>query len=439
MFVLSFKLNAQIIEYSFDYEPKNTISDIGILNNHARIIGTANYVADRNGNDCRAFYFDGKTYLTILNHPSLNFKNEFSVSVWLKLEDDELDWITLLCKGSNSLEDINSPSYRVQLTNLTASFNTASTKQIGNTNHSFENNKWFHLVTTFRYSDAVVYINGLKVVQYHIDAPLGINTSNLEIGRDVPGNTEYFIGTMDELKLFDKVLDANEVKNIYYEKNIANSSACPLPQKQTKQSQIKPKIQVDWDDFNDINTSNKVNPNLQVIAKPVSKNKLDINWDDFEPDSHKIDIKSITPPQIINNNLNEIDTTDKKIMKQLNIIDKFITNFDVLNITLHDHKRIDKDSINVYLNDLLIVENYELKSIKDKTVLQIPIEFIKPYQSIFLSLEALNFGNTGVALNTVAISIYDGNKTVLKEFNIKKLNKKVTLEIIHKPITNDNQ
>lgn len=440
-------INAQILEYSFDYEPNNIISDVGILNNHARIIGAPNYVSDRNGNDCRALYFDGKTYLTILNHPSLNFKSEFSVSVWLKLEDDELDWITLLCKGNNPFEDINSPSYRVQLTNVTASFNTASTKQIGNKNQSFENNKWFHLVTTFTYNEAAVYVNGNKSAHYYINAPLGFNNSDLEIGRDVPGITEYFIGTMDELKIFDKVLDDVEIKKIFNQSNAFNSSACQLT---TKQSKVQSSIEVDWDDFKDSDNSNKIDPSLQIFTKPTSKNEFDINWDDFEnfqeedtiiandwndfsPISPKIDINSVDTPKILKINLNDIDTADKKLIKQLNIKDKFITNFNVLNITLHDHKRIDKDSINVYLNNSLIVENYELKPITDKTVLQFPIEFLNANQSIFLSLEALNFGNTGVPLNTVAISINDGKNTVLKEFNIKKLNEKVTLEFIFKP------
>ncbi|MEP0862682.1 MAG: T9SS type A sorting domain-containing protein [Ignavibacterium sp.] len=37
----------------------------------------------------------------------------------------------------------------------------------------------------------------------------------LEIGRDVPGTTEYFYGKLDDIKIFNRALTYQEVKNLY--------------------------------------------------------------------------------------------------------------------------------------------------------------------------------------------------------------------------------
>lgn len=449
LFFLSFigyNVFGQLLEYSLDYEANNIISDVGVLNNHATIIGNKNFIEDRNGNDCRAFYFDGNTYLSIPNHNSLNFDLEFSISVWIMLEDDDLDWITLLCKGNNLDENFNSPSYRVQLTNTTVSFNAASTIEIGMVNQPFENNKWFHLVFSYSSNQVNIYVDGLKKYSYYISAPLGENLESLEIGRDVPGSTEYFIGTLDELKIYNKTLSSNEVYYLFKKKNTGSLNACPtstvstLPSSPTMTQQFnwdefkanrnQDSIKIDWSDFEELRlVENENNPNI------------DIDWEDFnseelEPNTKRTELKTEETSKIEVAKSQKLEARNiayKKKLAELNIQEKIITSSQALSITLYDHKKIDGDIANVYLNDSMIISNYKLKSITDKAVLQFPVKFTKPFQSNFISVKALNFGNTGVKLNTVAISIYDGNKVTLKKLDIRKLEEKVTLEILYKP------
>jgi hypothetical protein len=463
---------SQILEYSFDYESNNAISDVGILNNHAKIIGNENFVEDRNGDGCRAFLFDGNTYLSIPNDNSLNFDKEFSISVWIKLEQDKLDWITLLCKGGQNIENNNSPSYRVQLTNITASFNTKSTKDIGIVTQSFENDRWFHLVVSYSASQAIIYVDGLKRYSYFISAPLGKNFENLEIGRDIPGSTEYLIGTLDELKIFNKTLSSNEVAYIYKKSNTTNSSACPKTALSSPPSSSPPSQQFDWDvfeappvvststkkakdkakqtpDWDDFEVSEKKAP-IKIdwddfeelrIAENESNPNIDIDWEDFdweepELDTMRSELKAEETVKILvpkNQELEARNQAYKKKLAELNIQERVITSFKALIITLYDHKTIDGDTVNIYLNDSLIISNYELKAITNKAVLQLPVKFLKPFQSNFISVEALNFGSTGVKLNTVAISIYDGKEVTLKELDIRKIKEKVTLEILYKP------
>lgn len=465
MYILSINLiQAQVIDYSFDYENSGVITDLSKFGNNAIVFGNQIFEADRFGNACRAFYFDGSSFLSVLNNQSINFEDEFSVAVWLKLEQDKLDWITLLCKGDYTFEGLNSPAYRVQTTNFTASFNTQTTSQIGNIDFELDNEIWFHFASTYSSTEMDIYINGKKIYNFPIYSYLGSNNANLEIGRDVPGSEEYFIGTMDELKVFDKKLNETEILQLYKKQSNLASSACPT-YSYYLQNTLNENFDIDWNDFTtNEKLDTKINQfeidwNTFLSETNLNENTTNIDWNDFELlrsiESQLIETEHINLEEVLLTNskdsvidnqatiykltdkesekLEEANNVYKKLLVSLNIQDKFVTNLKNLSISLYDHKTIDGDIVNIYLNDSLVVSNYELKSISDKSIIQLPVSFLKAYQSNFISVEALNFGTTGAKLNTVAISIYDGKDVFFRELVIRKLNEKATLELTYKP------
>jgi len=186
--------------------------------NDAEVHGIPNFVENRFGVSCRALEFDGSLFLSIPDAVSINFQREFTVATWVLLPDSQgLQWITLLCKGESKIEGVSSPAYRLQLTSNTVSINTSSTRKIGRINQSFPENIWFHLGVTFHDGDATsnshleIFVDGQRISGYTMDIQLRTNRENLNIGRDIPGNTEHFLGALDDLRIYNEALQPAEI------------------------------------------------------------------------------------------------------------------------------------------------------------------------------------------------------------------------------------
>ncbi len=244
---LGVNVNAQyqVLHLKMDKEAARVVSDQSGQLNHAQLIGGLEFVPDRFGNECRALSFDGTGYLTIPHDPSLNLSNHFTAGAWLKLPAfsglPDVQWVTLICKGEKPIETDNSPAFRVQLTSVTSSVNTASTKTIGNIRQSFLTDEWFYFAVTYDGNQLIIYENGSEVGRFSLRDPIYPNREPLNVGRDIPGSTEFMVGLMDDLKVWDGVLSPSEIRKVYEDDSDRSlGSACltdeptasPLPEGQ---------------------------------------------------------------------------------------------------------------------------------------------------------------------------------------------------------------
>ena len=76
----------------------------------------------------------------------------------------------------------------------------------------FETGKWYHLVATFKRPELTTYVNGQKVGSARWDYPVGYKGA-LEIGRW--GGPSCHKGLIDEVKVFNRALSAEEVRASY--------------------------------------------------------------------------------------------------------------------------------------------------------------------------------------------------------------------------------
>jgi hypothetical protein len=51
---------------------------------------------------------------------------------------------------------------------------------------------------------------------------IALDTHNLEIGRDVPGVIEYFNGKIDDVRIYNREINAQEVMALFNEGNYQN-------------------------------------------------------------------------------------------------------------------------------------------------------------------------------------------------------------------------
>jgi hypothetical protein len=171
----------------------------------------ATLCADRFGVPNQAYYFNGQSYLgsavsplsqvsnwtvTAWIHPTLFPQNSEAVCVGydFQLSGDELagDGYSIGVAG-NQLSTVYPPA----LFDF-SSFSPLST------------NEWYQVVTTFEVNTSFMYLDGDQATNH---SPFPLEPSSFEIGSGGPSH--YFIGAVDDVRVYNRVLSASEVAQLY--------------------------------------------------------------------------------------------------------------------------------------------------------------------------------------------------------------------------------
>lgn len=440
--------------------------------------GNLQFVPDRFNNDCRALFFDGNSsFLSVPHERSLNMSS-FTVSAWLKLPTigmDELQWITLICKGENPTEDDYSPAYRAQLTSYTASVNTASTKSVGTINQTFPESSWFHMAMTYDGQQMTIYRNGVEVDKFYAGDQISNNSEPLNIGRDIPGNKEYFEGTMDDLKLFPSVLSRTQIARLAADQSDSGlGSACPSPATPTPPTQPQPRTPVasqpptstqpvpDFSGYSErpatpatpatpppsqpvVQTAPPVSrpvpttPPTPVQQRPPSPQQAPPSQPTSQPDPTPppVVIASPATPAIVlppGSTNGRIETSGQPIPRSPLIQQRKKITEPEITLFLYDHRAIDHDTVDIYLDGILVLSRYELQRFDRATSVHLPLTFLQENDVHEISLVAINFGTAGTKENTIGIVIDSPSGELLREqLIIKRLRKPVGIKLVYKP------
>jgi hypothetical protein len=196
----------------------NTNDESGNLNHGTGFNLTL--VADRFGIEDRAYDFN-IAYVSIPSSESLESPTtELSMVAWIYREPSATFSPVLMKSGSSS----NAFQYRMHITangigsSINDWFNGVSSGV------PISSDKWHLIVVTMK--DGVIkgYFDGFLI---DTDVMSGIttivlDTHDLEIGRDVPGAIEYFNGKIDDVRIYNREINAQEVLALFNENNYQN-------------------------------------------------------------------------------------------------------------------------------------------------------------------------------------------------------------------------
>ncbi len=215
-----------ICHYKFDNNPNDNSSN----NNNGKIEGNVTATENRFGIKCTAYKFDGKTgYIKISDNKALEkIKNILTITVWAKLDPQSKDkWFSICCKADTKNENFSSPHFRLQLSEKQFSLSTFITTE---NKQTFDKGKWYFLAVSVSETNEKLYINGNLVLNKKLEEKLEPNKQALLIGRDMPGKDEFFHGSMDDLRIYDKELSEKEINKIFKDKSDKNiKSPCASP------------------------------------------------------------------------------------------------------------------------------------------------------------------------------------------------------------------
>ncbi len=205
-------------------------SDMSVFANHPSI-NTATLTTDRFGNANSAYSFNGNgSYMLVNNNPSINFNNTMSLCVWMK----PTGYYQGLCYNnvliSKAVTDNswgNQGNYSLRFADYVngCNFLKDTTKEYlygpdGGVclNQNIQTNRWYFVVFTTDGITCKTYINNkLSHTGAHPQGLTFTNQHNLRFGMfgDSINYPYYFKGLMDDIRIYNRSLDADEVGLLY--------------------------------------------------------------------------------------------------------------------------------------------------------------------------------------------------------------------------------
>jgi len=162
----------------------------------------------------RSFYFDGSNdYLTAGNSNSLNLSQTISLALWVYGDSSSSAWATIIKKQTGTdgfflqrRDALNTGHFRVD---TDAGFN-----QRKQSNADIYDDSWHHVCVILDHGSFTWYIDGELDQQGSYTEGSGFGSSaDYYIGNDT--STRYHKGYIDDIRVYNRVLNAGEVKALF--------------------------------------------------------------------------------------------------------------------------------------------------------------------------------------------------------------------------------
>jgi len=200
----NYTIESDMVGYwSFDEGSGDTAKDLTENNN----VGTLEFSYWTEGKYGYAVDFDGSNSVTVENSNSLN-PEEVSIEFWIKVIGSQEDKTIIEKEGSYGIS-FNKFGGKT-LSAYTSNMNENCMPQSG----SIDEDKWYHVVFTSDGTNHKLYINGSLENSTNCDAPIESNSNQLTIGTNST-KTNYFIGIIDDLRIYNRVLSEEEITTSY--------------------------------------------------------------------------------------------------------------------------------------------------------------------------------------------------------------------------------
>ena len=172
-----------------------------------------------------AYDFAGGDYIGFGDPDNLQLGSTGAISCWI-YSTNSANYRTIISKG-NSITGRN--GYEIyhdgfgNITGMLASGSAVAWITIG----GFAINEWVHIVFTWNATTAYIYRNALSPQSGSTVVPVS-DVYNLVIGESASNaGTDYFIGLIDEVGIWNRQLTGDEVTDLY---NSGNGLAYPFDQ-----------------------------------------------------------------------------------------------------------------------------------------------------------------------------------------------------------------
>jgi|Napbiome12C3dose_1001474.scaffolds.fasta_scaffold00057_2 hypothetical protein len=168
----------------------------------------------------KALVFDGTNDYISITDPgassALDMNGQITISTWIKTSGAN-NYAGIIHKSNNSstgyqLGMSTSSDIRADL------FKGTTYDNVSTSGLNVEDNLWHSIIATYDGSTAIIYVDGVKKASKAMSGYLQTNSNDnsaLLIGNDDGAASRYFNGSIDEVKVYNYALTADEVKQDY--------------------------------------------------------------------------------------------------------------------------------------------------------------------------------------------------------------------------------
>jgi len=200
----------------------NFEKDFNDKSNYKQNVSNTNVVltTDRYGSENSAAYFDGNSYLEVIDPTLMNFSKPFTVCTWVKINQVNYDntyagEMDLISRIRGAEPNISSFAFYIKYGKLRGEvYKYPNGAGLIETTTLLSDNEWTHVALVYDGAKLIIFKNGIEVISQNVNTP-DMSSLNLFIGRRAQGN-RYFTGYMDDIMVISKELDKvgiNEIMN----------------------------------------------------------------------------------------------------------------------------------------------------------------------------------------------------------------------------------
>ena len=198
--------NGLVAFYNFEDISTTTVTDLSGYGNHGAIKEATIVTSGRYG---KALSFDGVNDLVTINDSvSLDLSTGFTFEAWVKPVAIKRSCVVIF-KEQPSSSTYNLYAYE-DADLWGSSFNDGLNEHTVSGINALPINQWTHIVSTYDGTKLQLYKNGVLESSSAQSGPIKITEGVLQIG----GNSiwgEYFQGTIDEVKVYNRALTTTEI------------------------------------------------------------------------------------------------------------------------------------------------------------------------------------------------------------------------------------
>lgn len=194
-----------------------TIADTSGNNNNGTLVSSPTWQAETNCKSGSCLSFDASNYGTVNDSNSLDLKDKFTISLWMKSNSLIQTNRYLISKLNNSSSD-NVYSiiygYSANKVQFYASGNSYGYPS-SNSNITISDTNWHHIVYTYDGSVFNGYLDSVAITPVNVTSNLAQSTGTLKIA-SFNGTGYYFNGLLDDVRIYNRALSSAEVLSLYY-------------------------------------------------------------------------------------------------------------------------------------------------------------------------------------------------------------------------------
>jgi hypothetical protein len=210
--VWSFSSGGLVAWWKFDKGSGDVVVDSGPNHLDGAVLGNPSWVAGVLG---EALKFDGEgDYVDFGNDSKFNITDKITVAAWIKVDTFDCEWQAIFTKGDGS--------WRLQRNGTKDSIEFACTgafvpgalvgSLFGTVN--VNDGQWHHVAGTYDGSKICLYVDGSLDVSSEATGSIRINDYNVLIGANAEKPDRNFKGSIDEVRIYNYALSAEEIKDI---------------------------------------------------------------------------------------------------------------------------------------------------------------------------------------------------------------------------------